>query len=56
MKRRMEPANPESKFKKKDAGMMAAKPMTKKAEEADVHPTRKSPKGKGREHFLNKRI
>lgn len=56
MKRRMEPANPESKFKKKDAGMLAAKPTTKKADKADVTPTGRVPKGKGREAFLNKRI
>ena len=63
MKRKMEPARPESKIKIKDPGMLAARPKPKKTE-PDVYPTRKvpatgRPKGGGNamsERLKNKRI
>lgn len=66
MKRRMvtgKAPNPEAKMVRKDPGHMAARPTEKKAEKADVMPTRKVPKDRNTggaksvlERLRNKRI
>jgi len=63
MKRKMEPAKPETKFKVKDPGMLAA-PKKPKKQEPDVYPAKRvpavgRPKGGGSsmsEKLKNKRI
>ena len=52
MKRRMV----HTKVKSKDPGYEAAKPTSKKAEKADVYPTKKVPPSKTREKLLNRKI